>query len=85
MRNELLSHKKAYVLLILGLLALTVAFLAAWPNRPAQRVVVAVIGLFYFLWGSMTHLHTALLTRRVLYEYASVAILATALLLLLTF
>lgn len=85
MRNELLVHKKAYILLLLGLVALTIAFLAVWPDRNMQRVVIGVLGLFYFLWGCMTHLHTAALTRRVLYEYASVAILATALLLLLTF
>lgn len=84
MRNELLSHKKAYFILILGLIVFTLAFLAAWPNRGYQRIVVGGLGLFYFLWGVMTHLHTAHITKRVLYEYASMALLATVLLLLIT-
>jgi len=85
MKQELLSHKKAYFLLVLGLFTFTVAFLAAWPNHLTQRVAVVTLGIFYFLWGVMTHLHTAHLNRQVLYEYVGISILATVLLLFLTF
>jgi len=85
MKQEILSHKRAYLFLILGLILITTLFLAVWPNRAAQRIVVMFLGIFYFMWGVITHLHTIQLTKRVLYEYASVAVLATVLLLLITF
>jgi len=85
MKNEFLHHKLAYLLLVIGLVALSLAFIGVWPNRMYQRIVAVVIGLFYFGWGLVTHVHTLQLTKRVLYEYAAMAILATLLLLLVTF
>lgn len=84
MKNELLLHKKAYLLLIAGLLSFTMSFLAAWPDRGMQRLLIIGLGFFYLLWGLMTHIHTTHLTKRILYEYASIALLATVLLLLIT-
>jgi len=85
MKNEFLSHKRAYLILIIGLVGLAFIFLGVWPNRFYQRLVAVAIGLFYLVWGLVTHVHTLQLTKRVLYEYATMAALAMLLLLLVTF
>lgn len=84
MKYELLHHKVAYFLLIGGLLLLTLIFLAVWPDRMLQRVVIVLITAFYFSWGAITHLHTTSLSKRVIYEYASMSLLAGTLLMLIT-
>lgn len=84
MKHELMHHKVAYLILCLGLSALILTFLAVWPDRILQRGVIVALAGFYFLWGCVTHLHTTTLTRRVVYEYASMSLLAGTLLMLIT-
>lgn len=84
MKRELLQHKLQYVILISGLMILTLLFLAVWPNRVLQRLVVISLSLFYMTWGIVTHLHADRITRKIIYEYISVGLLAGALLFLVT-
>lgn len=84
MKYELLHHKIAYLVLTLGLVIATLTFLAVWPDKTLQRIVIVALVVFYFLWGTITHLHTTTLTKRVVYEYAAISLLAGTLLLLIT-
>ncbi len=84
MQQELLKHRWAYLILTLGMVLIAVAFLGVWPNRWLQRAVIGVMVIFYSLWGSLTHLHTDHLTKRVASEYISISLLAGVLLLLVT-
>jgi len=84
MRHELLRHKLAYFILILGLFLLTVLFLAAWPNPWLQRAVVLAMSAFYVGWGIATHVHADKITRRIVYEYVSMGLLAGMILFLVT-
>jgi hypothetical protein len=84
MQYELLRHKLAYFSLILGLVGMTILFLAVWPNLALQRGVVVLMSVYYFSWGIITHVKTDHITRKVLYEYAGISILAGLLLLLIT-
>lgn len=85
MRREFFQHKLEYLILVAGLSILTLLFLAAWPNLIFQRVVVIGMSGFYFLWGVVTHLHADKITRRVIAEYLTIAVLAGVILLLVTF
>lgn len=84
MRQELFRHKLAYLVLIVGLAILTILFLAAWPDRWLQRAVVVAMSVFYVIWGVTTHIHADKITRKVVYEYLSMALLAGSILLLVT-
>jgi hypothetical protein len=84
MKPEFSKHKLAYVVLVVGLVALTVAFMAVWPNRMSERGLILAISLFYFLWGVITHVKSEHISRRIVFEYASIALLASVALLLIT-
>ncbi len=84
MQQEFCEHRWAYLILVGGLLAFVVLFVAIWPDRSLQRLVALAISLFYAAWGIMTHLHTQTISRRVVAEYLSVSALALVLLLLVT-
>ncbi|MBD3279450.1 MAG: hypothetical protein GF390_01935 [Candidatus Pacebacteria bacterium] len=85
MKKELLQHKLAYTVLLVGLGLLTMLFFAAWPDRWLQRATAGLLGLFYFVWGLTTHLHTRHLNKQIVFEYLAIALLATAILMLITF
>ena len=85
MHQEFSKHPKAYVILIMGLIILGLAFFAVWPARQWQRAIAVALGLFYFSWGYLTHRHDYHLTKRIVYEYGSFALLAGLLLVLITF
>lgn len=84
MKDELLRHKIAYLILILGITVFVFMFLGAWPNRWQQRLVVLGISSFYFFWGLLTHFKTQTITKNVAWEYGMVAVMAGVLLLLIT-
>ena len=84
MKQELLHHKLAYGLLLVVLISLTFLFMAVWPNRFLQRLVILVMMVFYTTWGSLTHLHVNQFTPRIFAEYASMSLLAGVMLLLVT-
>lgn len=85
MIEELKRHKWAYFILITGVTVWVVLFMGMWPNRQAQRLIVAGMALFYFLWGVSTHFKTQVITKKVIYEYGMIATLAGLLLTLITF
>jgi uncharacterized membrane protein YczE len=84
MKLEILRHRVAYTILFLGLVIYTFLFLAAWPNRYAQRLVIALLAVFYTAWGVSTHLHAKMISRRLILEYAGIAGLSGVFLFLLT-
>lgn len=84
MRRELLQHKLAYAILIIGLSVLTILFLAAWPDVLSQRLIIGGLVLFYIAWGVLSHLHEAHITRKLISEYVSIGVLAGIILLLVT-
>lgn len=76
MIKEIFKHKLAYFILILGLSILTLVFFIAWPDHLIQRYIAALMAVFYFLWGVTTHFKADYINRRVIFEYASVSLLA---------
>jgi hypothetical protein len=85
MHTEILKHKWSYLILIVGLVILMLGFMAVWPDRFLQRLLVLAIALYYFVWGVITHVKTERISKKVVYEYLGVAMLAGFLLLLITF
>jgi hypothetical protein len=84
MKQELLRHRLAYIILGLGLVSFVAGFLLAWPNVVLQRLEVVILGGFYFFWGVVVHRTTGTISVRVVLEYFFVSVLACSLLLLLT-
>lgn len=84
MKQELFAHKLAYFLLVVGLVLALVSFLAVWPNRQLQQIVVLAVSIYYVLWGIVTHLHAERISRRVIMEYVMVSLLGGGMLFLIT-
>ncbi len=82
--KEIQTHKYAYAVLVMLLVGFTILFLAVWPNRYFQRIVVIFLAISYFFWGVATHLKTDHISPRVVLEYLGVSSLAAALLLFVT-
>lgn len=84
MKQELLRHRYAYAILLVGLVAFVLSFLAAWPDRFLQRLLILAMAIFYFLWGVTTHFKAEHISRAIMFEYAGIATLVSVLLLLIT-
>jgi hypothetical protein len=84
MKKELAKHKIAYFILFLGLGIFVFSFLAAWPDRFMQRMVILSVSIFYFLWGVLTHFKSEHISRAIILEYAGMSALVSVLLLLIT-
>ncbi len=84
MYREFLKHKVAYAVLITGLVIATLSFMLVWPNHIFQRVIICCLAAFYFIWGVTTHVKSDHISRRIVFEYAGVAVLAAVVLLLVT-
>lgn len=84
MFKELVRHRVAYGILVVTLLLFAFLFLAAWPNRERQQLLAVGLGVFYFCWGSITHLKSNHFTIHIAAEYLAVAALATSLIALVT-
>lgn len=84
MRRELLQHKLAYTILIIGLISLTLMFLAAWPEVIYQRLVILCLVVFYIVWGIASHLHESHITKKLVSEYVTIGVLAGVILFLVT-
>lgn len=82
--QEFKKHQAAYLILMAGMILLSLAFIAVWPSRVWQRVVILFMCFFYFCWSVITHVKTNFITRRVLIEYLGVTCLAGISLFLLT-
>lgn len=84
MLQELKKHKIPYTILVVGLLTGLALFLGTWPNVLQQRLVIFGIGVFYFIWGVVTHVKTSYVTKQVVLEYLGVSVLGMVMLVLLT-
>ncbi|MDQ3008730.1 MAG: hypothetical protein M3Q81_03965 [bacterium] len=84
MKQEILTHRFAYFVLLSGLVLLTVAFLLATQNPWLQRSIALAIASFYLMWGAATHFKSQRLTKKIVYEYASISLIAGLLLFLIT-
>lgn len=83
MIKEVKTHKVAYFVLTLALLAFVLTFLHVWPDRTQQKLVTISMGIFYFIWGIVVHKKHKHINSRVILEYLAVSVLAVSLLLLL--
>lgn len=81
LRKEVFSHKKQYFSLILGLGSFLVLFIYAWPSFFWVRLIGLGMGLYYVVWGLMTHSYAP---RKVFLEYVVVATLGLLTVLFLT-
>lgn len=84
MKKELLSHKLSYSALFLFLATCSFLFLAAWPDVHYQRYIVLLISVFYFLWGVVIHLKRKELSKKIVFEYFGISLLAGSVLMLIT-
>lgn len=84
MRKEFLSHKLAYLVLVLFLGLSVFLFLAVWPDRAYQRYLTLLISIFYFFWGVVSHTKSKTITKKIVIEYLAVSCLSGLILLLVT-
>jgi hypothetical protein len=84
MKDEVVRHRVAYVLLLTGMIFFVLAFMAVWPSREGQRILATMMGGYYVVWGSLTHVKTKHFTSRVLGEYLGVAVLGVLALVFIT-
>jgi len=82
--RELISHKLTYTVLLLGLLTFVWLFIWAGQRLVIQRYIMISLGVFYILWGLVTHISSRRVTNLLILEYIVVGVLASASLLLLT-
>jgi len=85
MHREILKHKIAYFVLIIGLIGSIAGFMGVWPNPWLQRAVIGLLVIFYFCWGVFVHRQSGTLTRKIIEEYLVVALFAGGMLLIITF
>ncbi len=81
--HHLVRHSLDFFLLAL-ILALGLGGLIFFRFEVASQIaVVAIMAVFYVLWGILHHLHDQNLTVRVILEYISMAALVTFILVIL--
>lgn len=85
MKKEFLKHKLAYSSLLIVLFIIVLLYFAAWPNIKLQRIISIILALFYFLWGILTHLKSDRISKKVIFEYFLISLLAALILVLITF
>ena len=84
MKKQLRHHLLAYLVLVAGLLTFALAYVSVWPDHKQMRWVALGLVVFYFFWGTITHVKTKHITTRVVYEYATISLLAGLALTLVT-
>ncbi len=84
MKKQLKHHLIAYLVLTMGLLTFALAYVSVWPDHKRMRLVALGLVAFYFFWGTVTHVKTKRITTRVVYEYATISLLAGLALTLVT-
>jgi hypothetical protein len=84
MIKEMTKHRSAYLILAVGLVSLVILFMGVWPNRVMQRLVAIAFGVFYIVWGLITHLHSDHINKHVVMEYLGVGSVGSLVLLLIT-
>lgn len=84
MLDEILQHKLAYTLLTFLLILHVIYFFAIWPDIFAFRVGAFSFGFSYFCWGVFAHVKAQHITKQIMREYFFAALLAVAIILMLT-
>lgn len=84
MKSFLKANKLAYLILFFLLALFVFLFMRAWPNKQLQRYIALVFGASYFLWGVITHTKSKKINSEIIFEYLSVAMLATLIIVLIT-
>lgn len=84
LKQQFLQHRWSYLVLLIELIIFVLLFMAAWPNRLLQRILIVFMMTFYVTWGSMTHFKTDRLTRMIFFEYLGISLLMGALLFFVT-
>jgi len=85
MKPELEKHLLAYSVLLIGLGVFVLSFIYFWPLMTILRILIIALGVYYVAWGALAHLKSDRITRRILLEYAGVAMIACSILMMLTF
>lgn len=78
MLKEFLSHRLAYLTLIIGLIFFSIMFFFVWPDREVAKYLILILSVFYILWGILVHTKSSKPTLRIVLEYISIAMLAAA-------
>ena len=81
LRKEVWTHKKHYFSLLLGLGCFVLLILYFWPNVFWVRVIGLTMGIFYIVWGILTHTYAP---RKVFWEYVVVATVGISAIIFLT-
>lgn len=81
---ELMKHRWAYTILVVGMTLATLLFMAVWPSLFWQRVIGVAAAVFYAIWGIVTHWQADHISKKIVYEYVAVAFLGALLLLMVT-
>lgn len=84
MSEFLKKNKLAYLILFVLLAGFAFLFTKAWPNRQLQRYIAVGFGGLYFLWGIITHTKSKKINSEIVFEYLSIAMLATLIIILIT-
>ena len=82
LRRELIAHQKQYFSLVVGVTCFLLLFFLVWPDTFWIRTTAVLMGVFYILWGILTHHYV---DRRVFWEYVAVAFLGGLMIFMLTF
>ena len=85
MKPEIEKHLLAYSALLIGLGVFVLAVLYFWPLMNILRLLIFALGIYYVTWGALAHLKSDRVTRRIVMEYAGVAMIACSILMMLTF
>lgn len=84
MKSFLRKNKLAYLILFVLLALFVFLFTKAWPNKELQRYITGVFGISYFFWGIITHTKSKKINSEIIFEYLSIAMLATLIIILIT-
>lgn len=74
----------AYLLLLILLGTFVFFFMRAWPDIRAQRLITLIFGILYFVWGIISHIKSKKINSEIVFEYLSISMLATLIIILIT-
>ncbi len=81
MAKKLQHHHLFHFVLLLAILALSIALIATFRYHPQEQIyIVLALGCFYVIWGAMHHDRERNLHPQILLEYIAIATLGSAIL-----
>lgn len=84
MKGFLRKNKLAYLILFVLLVSFVFLFMQAWPNKQLQRYIALIFGASYFFWGVISHTKSKKINSEIIFEYLSISMLATLIIVLIT-